>query len=75
MKKLAVLRWRQPCFLPAAAKPEGNAAGDSAAERAVAKLPDDVLMTYFDGAMFVGDSQVAKFRNFVKKAEGKSGIL
>lgn len=37
------------------------------AEDAVMRLPDDVLMTYFDGSMFVGDSQVAKFRNFVKK--------
>ena len=37
------------------------------AEDTVMRLPDDVLMTYFDGAMFVGDSQIAKFRNFVKK--------
>lgn len=34
---------------------------------AAERLPDEVLMTYFDNTVFAGDSQVAKFRNFVKK--------
>ena len=37
------------------------------AEDTVMRLPDEVLMTYFDDTMFVGDSQLAKFRNYVKK--------
>ena len=32
---------------------------------AAERLPDEVLMTYFDNTVFAGDSQVAKFRNFV----------
>lgn len=68
MKKLAVLLLAAALLLPAAALPEGNAAEViPAAEETVAKLPDATLMTFFDGTMFVGDSQVAKFRNFVKK--------
>ena len=35
-------------------------------EETVMRLPDSVLMTFYDGSMFVGDSQIAKFRNFVK---------
>ena len=41
------------------------------AEETVARLPDDVLMTYYDGTMFVGDSQVRKFQNYVKKTQKK----
>jgi len=37
------------------------------AEKTADPLPDQVLMTFFDNSMFVGDSQMAKFRNFVKR--------
>ncbi len=30
------------------------------------RLPDKILMTFFENTIFAGDSQVAKFRNFVK---------
>ena len=33
---------------------------------AVSRLSDEVLMTYFNNTIFAGDSQIAKFRYFVK---------
>ena len=38
-----------------------------AAEQTADRLSNDVLMTFFDHSMFVGDSQMAKFRNYVKR--------
>ena len=57
--------WAAVLFCGAGSAEEAAFAAE--AEDAGMRLPDDVLMTYFDGTMFVGDSQVAKFRNFVKK--------
>ena len=37
------------------------------AEKTADRLSDAVLMTFFDHSMFVGDSQMAKFRNYVKR--------
>ena len=42
-------------------------AAPARAGEAPERLPDEVLMTYFDGALFAGDSQIAKFQNYVKK--------
>ena len=36
------------------------------AEDTAMRLPDEILMTYYTDTVFAGDSQVAKFRNFVK---------
>ncbi len=36
------------------------------AEDTAMRLPDAVLMSYYTDTVFAGDSQVAKFRNFVK---------
>lgn len=36
------------------------------AEDTVMRLPDEILMTFFEDTVFAGDSQIAKFRNFVK---------
>ena len=36
------------------------------AEDTAMRLPDETLMTYYTDTVFAGDSQVAKFRNFVK---------
>ena len=30
------------------------------------RLPDEILMTFYEHTIFAGDSQVAKFRNYVK---------
>jgi lysophospholipase L1-like esterase len=38
-----------------------------AAEQTADWLSNDVLMTFFDHSMFVGDSQMAKFRDYVKR--------
>ena len=38
----------------------------NAKENAAARLSDEVLMTYYNNTIFAGDSQVAKFRYFVK---------
>ena len=47
----------------------GAACGEDlpGAEKTADRLPDDVLMTFFDHSMFVGDSQMAKFRNYAKR--------
>ena len=42
-------------------------AAPAIAGEALERLPDEVLMTYYDGTLFVGDSQIAKFQNYVKK--------
>lgn len=55
---LMVLVLRMLCGTGAAETPEkGNA--DS-------RLSDEVLMTYYNNTIFAGDSQIAKFRYFVK---------
>ncbi len=36
------------------------------AEDQVMRLPDEILMTFYEHTIFAGDSQVAKFRNYVK---------
>lgn len=46
-----------------------GAGAEAAEEETIAPLTDQALMTFFDGAMFAGDSQVAKFRNYVKKQQ------
>ena len=53
-------------LLPGAGFGEGAPAVPEA-EDVTLRLPDEVLMTWFDNTMFVGDSQLAKFRNYVKK--------
>ena len=45
----------------------GAASEETAEGETFERLPDEVLMTFFDGTVFAGDSQFAKFRNFVKK--------
>ena len=35
-------------------------------KNAVSRLSDEVLMTYFNNTIVAGDSQIAKFRYFVK---------
>ena len=46
----------------------GNAgiAEDSRADASAARLPDSVLMTYYDHSMFAGDSLICMFRNYVR---------
>ena len=36
------------------------------AEEAIVRLSDDVLMTFYEGTIFAGDSMVAMFRNYVR---------
>ena len=43
-----------------------DAADFGEAEDTAMRLPDGILMTYYTDTVFAGDSQVAKFRNFVK---------
>lgn len=43
-----------------------GAAETSEKENAVSRLSDEVLMTYYNNTIFAGDSQIAKFRYFVK---------
>ena len=38
----------------------------SGAEEAVVRLPDEMLMTFYDNTIFAGDSLIAMFRNYVK---------
>ena len=35
------------------------------------RLPDSILMTYYDQSLFVGDSLVVMFRNYVRGAQKK----
>ena len=43
-----------------------DAADFGEAEDTAMRLPDETLMTFYTDTVFAGDSQVAKFRNFVK---------
>lgn len=65
MKKLTALLL---IFLMAGLFCPPGIAGEAAEnqENEIGRLPDEVLMTYFEDTIFAGDSHVAKFRNFVK---------
>lgn len=58
-------------LLTAVLLPEAGFGEDSPdfqeAEDSVLRLPDEVLMTYYDNTIFAGDSQIALFRNFVQQ--------
>ena len=57
MKRLFILFFCALTILSAAAAEDAPAAE---------RLPDEVLRSYYDGSMFVGDSMVVIFRNYVR---------
>ena len=59
MKKLMALALCLMLLLPAAVQ----------AEETADRLPDEVLMQYYDHSLFVGDSVIRMFRNYVKNVQ------
>ncbi len=41
------------------------------AEEAADRLPDQVLMQFYESSLFVGDSQVRNFRNYIKRLRNR----
>jgi hypothetical protein len=63
MKKLLILLLCALMVLPSAARADAAPSAD--------RLPDETLMTYFDHSLFIGDSVVRMFRNYVKDVQKK----